>query len=333
MNVFKGDSHSGKSSIMRLLEWVLFNSLRGGGFRSHFAKKNEDTEGTIVFSEGTYVTRRKGKKNSYLSEGLSLDAVRSDVPDEIKEITKISRINFQGQGDRYYLLEDSPGVVGKKLNEIVGLEIIDTTKTKINKIINETSLRLKITREDIEETEQELIKYDNLGAVETIINKITKSLRKLDEKRLRYEKIESIVEKIEPIRKRLIELKKWMRVEEEYNALMVKIRHLKELEKKHSKIEFIIESLKEHNSELQEMKKWIIVEGAYNKLVKKYKLCNEKRFKHSKIFDICSDIHKAEKSANSLRDLLKTRKERESELQKSLNYCQVCGSNKKYWRK
>jgi len=59
VNVIKGRSHSGKSSIVRAIRWVLLNQPRGTHFVSHFKKKKEETSVGIAFTGDKYAIRRR----------------------------------------------------------------------------------------------------------------------------------------------------------------------------------------------------------------------------------------------------------------------------------
>ena len=106
------------------------NRPTGFAFHTHGAK--DDTAVCIVFGDNECVTRQKGEKNSggYHHRGKTYAALRTDVPPEIERVLNLSEINIQSQHDPYFLLQDSPGEVAKKLNVVAGLGIIgDTIKT------------------------------------------------------------------------------------------------------------------------------------------------------------------------------------------------------------
>ena len=113
VNVIKGRSHSGKSSVMRAIRWALLNQPRGENFVSHFKGDKEVTSVGIQFDDGRHATRlrRGGSKNGYESSSGSFKALRSDVPEEITEITKMEAINVQMQGAPYFMLSETPGKV------------------------------------------------------------------------------------------------------------------------------------------------------------------------------------------------------------------------------
>lgn len=137
MNVIAGSSDNGKSSIIRAIRWVLMNRPTGFAFHTHGAK--DDTAVCIVFGDNECVTRRKGEKNTggYHYRQDTFAALRTDVPPEIQRVLNLSDINIQSQHDPYFLLQDSPGEVAKKLNVVAGLGIIGDTIKNANAVVRQ----------------------------------------------------------------------------------------------------------------------------------------------------------------------------------------------------
>jgi hypothetical protein len=88
----------------------------------------------IRFSAGYVERRREGSVNSYIIDDEVFEAFKAEVPEEVRSVTGMGMINFQGQHDRFFLLQDSPGEVARKLNEIVGLSVIDEAIKKVNQL-------------------------------------------------------------------------------------------------------------------------------------------------------------------------------------------------------
>jgi len=176
LNIIKGSSHNGKSSIIRALKWCLENKPKGDGFKSSFASEKDDVKVTIVFTDGSTISRIKGKDNSYeiAKNGKTkvLKALGSGVPDEVLAISKMNELNLQSQGDGYFMLGDSPGKRAKDLNKIVGLEIIDESLKKINSQISTNNTILASVKEDIENIEIEISKYSNTEDILKMTNGI-----------------------------------------------------------------------------------------------------------------------------------------------------------------
>jgi DNA repair exonuclease SbcCD ATPase subunit len=92
----------------------------------------------VLLSNGSTITRsRSGKENLYYyqakgEEALKLEAVRTDVPDEIARLLAIDEtVNLQAQADHHFLLDESSPEVARILNAVVGLDGIDQAHTRI----------------------------------------------------------------------------------------------------------------------------------------------------------------------------------------------------------
>jgi exonuclease SbcC len=189
VNVIKGRSHSGKSSIIRALRWGSLNDPnRGDYFASWFAGEKDITSVGIEYTDDSYIIRKKGKGvNSYdLSTG-DLPTIGTDLPDEVKAITRMGPINIQDQDEQYFMLKETPGTVAKELNKLVGLDIIDETLTKMNRLENENKVKLKLLERDstdIKEGLEELDFVDDLQKRVEHIEALWEEYQKINRQRL-----------------------------------------------------------------------------------------------------------------------------------------------------
>ena len=141
VNVIRGSSDNGKSSIIRAMYWALFNRPSGTGFFKWGA--TTPTSSRLYFQDGAIVLREKDKKTNFYMRRESAEdtnqdkfqALRTDVPAEISEVHQMELFNIQRQHDRYFLLQDSPGEVGRQLNEVTNLSIIGETLSAANRYV------------------------------------------------------------------------------------------------------------------------------------------------------------------------------------------------------
>lgn len=154
-NVIRGTSHHGKSSIVRAILWALENEPYGIDYRNWDKDEKEGVESHLSFEQGS-ISRIKNKKfNGYKYSTHSIDedtleAMRSDVPDEIRHISYMDRYNIRGQDDGYFLLRDSPGNVARQLNEKSGLEDIDKVSKIAKGLLDSYKTQLKFSEEELE---------------------------------------------------------------------------------------------------------------------------------------------------------------------------------------
>ena len=174
LNVIKGRSHSGKSSVMRAIRWVLLNQPRGTHFVSHFKGNKEQTSVGLEFPSGAYVIReRKGTTvNGYSSSAGDFEAMRSDVPEEIESVTQMNQINVQMQGDPYFMLSLTPGKVAKELNKLVGLDVIDNTLGRLNRLSNEAGAKVNVLEEMVDKEVEELNDLSFVNDLEVRVKEI-----------------------------------------------------------------------------------------------------------------------------------------------------------------
>lgn len=222
VNVIKGRSHSGKSSIVRALEWAILNRLRGDYFSSHFAGKKEETSVGIEFSDGEYIIRRRSSGvNGYdLSEGSNIEAIRSDLPEEVSSITQMSDVNIQCQDELYYMLKETPGYVAKELNKLVGLDIIDTTLTKLNKLENENKVKLGLLQTDSKKAKESLKELDYVRDLEKKVVELESLWEEYQALDRRKNKIEDLYRSYKKLNETIEADQEWLSIKEPANEIL-----------------------------------------------------------------------------------------------------------------
>mgnify|MGYP000061856873 CR=1 FL=1 len=169
INVITGKSNSGKSSIIRALNWVINNRPSGDAFKTH---GEDEVVASIVFQGDHRVKRLKSKtRNEYTGpDGDVYKALRSDVPYEISDVVDITYSNVQQQHDKFFLLQESSGEVAKKLHELCGLGIIDDSFKRLQSKISTTKKELRLLNEQHDSLQEELLKYEALSSMENLLS-------------------------------------------------------------------------------------------------------------------------------------------------------------------
>lgn len=171
LNVICGESHNGKSAIIKALLWVLTNKPSGTAFR-RIGHDGEDTSVKIEFTDGAVERVRGDKRNCYVFDNEEYKAVRTDVPAEIQHFVNINECCLQSQFVPHYLLSDSPGEVARTLNSIVGLEDIDKANKHVGRIIMEANSQAKFIEGEIEKHTKSLERYTKLPDMEETLKYI-----------------------------------------------------------------------------------------------------------------------------------------------------------------
>jgi energy-coupling factor transporter ATP-binding protein EcfA2 len=117
-----GSSDSGKSAIVRALNYVCLNNLRGNSFITH----GKDKCAVMLEADDQKIRRIKTKtENSYTTETNEFSAVSSEVPLAITKILNIGEINIANQHDPLFWFSLTPGQLAKELNAIADIAWVD----------------------------------------------------------------------------------------------------------------------------------------------------------------------------------------------------------------
>lgn len=143
VNVIIGSSDTGKSVIIRALNWLLYNNplvhkqSSIDKFRSHWGGDTKVIAELMNGDESIIVKRVKTNKDNYYQVGdEKFAAIKTEFPEPVKKLLNVSDLNIQQQIDSPFLLDSiTSSKVAEYLNQVVNLEIIDTTLTNINQKI------------------------------------------------------------------------------------------------------------------------------------------------------------------------------------------------------
>lgn len=287
-NVLAGTSDSGKSSVVRAVNWALNNrplgldSLRWDPKLARVnlppLEKDELTRVTITVPEHI-ITRERNEKgiNRYVVDGEELSALRGEVPAKVLQIMNIEPYCFQGQHDQYFLLQDSAGEVAKKLNSVAGLEDIDKGLANISAMAREnkrlkesTSALLGLLTEQIEELS---FITDAIELVERIDEAEGKRL----ELKLGIDKLGAYAKERTEILGNIGAAESWLQIEEDSAPTFQKLQKLRQLEAQTSEISGQIKSWRRFQDQIH----------IKNKDVGRKSLLLKKRFKELGVCPLC----------------------------------------------
>lgn len=179
-----GPSDSGKSAILRAIDWVLFNH----GTASTYLKRGTKTVAAQIIIDGNSIVR-SSKNNSYKFNDLEYHAVGKAIPEDIAEFLKVSEDNIQRQHNSLYWFTESGSAIMANLNRIVDLSKLDEwTHTAQSKIRQQTQKEAVLTEtisnqekmieslQDVPAFDQQLTdietRYTNLNALNKRYNQI-----------------------------------------------------------------------------------------------------------------------------------------------------------------
>lgn len=158
-NIFVGASDSGKSAFIKGIKWCRWNRPLGDDFYSWPEVRDDKDKDMWVKVTMTdhVVTRKKGKQEEYILDGVSFKAFGTNVPQEIVKAFNIEEVNWQNQLDSHFLLNLSAGDAATYFNKVAKLDAIDRGTNSINSSIRELTSDIKY------KTEQETKLISNIS--------------------------------------------------------------------------------------------------------------------------------------------------------------------------
>ena len=240
INVIVGLSNSGKTNIIRALRWVSKNRPTGGKFLFREADKKEAVSVSLTALEGTTVSiSRKGKTSAYTTPDDVLKGFGSKVPPEVKDLLRLSDLNFQTQFDPPFMVGASGGEIARTVNKITRLEkVVAWTQT----------LARKIKREDADISDFQ----ENIRESKQIESELKEPVKRLDRLIKTADGLEDKIEDIETekhfIKDKIIVL---IRVEKDIDDLSGPIKKLKKEVKKLEEIGYNINNINENIDDVQ----------------------------------------------------------------------------------
>lgn len=210
VNVLVGESDEGKSGVIRAFKWNAKNRPKGDGYRNDDLDPKKDKKevvqvGIIYDKSGLVIRERDGVSggiNHYqIDSEEPLRALRTDVPDEVQEVTKIKDVNIQGQhpSEQYFLLGDKPGQVAKKFNKVAGLTIMDDALSEVKSRIRICNATIAVRQKELENFEEAEKNTQWIDKAEKFGKKLKKFKSKLEDSERKFELLEELVSQVHEI--------------------------------------------------------------------------------------------------------------------------------------
>jgi len=329
VNVITGRSESGKTAIMRALGWWYSNRPQGFAFRSDFSGKDDSTRVGIAFKDGNWVIRERNTKgiNCYqtATEGM-LSSLGTDVPLEVSSILNLADYNIQHQHDKYFLLQNTSGEVAKALNDIAGLDIIDTCLSKINSIIIRTKERIKDSDEQIQVLQEQLKEYVGIDGWENLVTALEKALVEREERKTLRRELFRITREVNDLTADIDSVNNWLEVENDANDILKETENISGLQTMRYRVSELIDEIIELNEEIKGDDFFIGGEVMVNELLKDCKEVGIMTGDSGFINSIIEDVDELESDIGYLVAKLEKKKEDYIGFVEQFNSCPICGS-------
>lgn len=232
VNVILGASDSGKTAIIRALRWVVFNRPQGDSFCSNWGGGETSVE--IKTDNNTIIrSKDKNKVNKYILDKQKFQALRTEVPEQIKEVLNINKINIHQQLSAPFLLSDSAGEVAQQFNKIAHLDVIDTSIQNVQRWIKNISSTLAL-KENRATQLQEIIEqqYSNLDELDGRVFILEREEKKKNTLCQKQKALRILISNIQQVEEETAELNQITKAEKVVNLILKLIEDKEKLVEK-----------------------------------------------------------------------------------------------------
>lgn len=215
INVITGLEDSGKTAVLRAINWLRGNKPSGDGFR-HNKDKSLTVEVEMEFADGVIVNHSLSKANSYSymnpkagsdEPGSQLfTKVGREVPAPISEKLCLDEINIQEQFDQPYLVWLTSGELANVFNKLSGMQRFDEWQSRISSGIKVANLGIKSAVADIDSSQQLLLKFEKLPAVKKMVTEIDQLDRRIAEAGRDFNKLRQVEAEIKAVESKMNKL-------------------------------------------------------------------------------------------------------------------------------
>jgi len=185
VNVIWGLPGSGKTNILRAIDWITTNKPKFERVHSHFAKDGS-TSVELILDNGVVKLEKTSKSNEFtLDNKQSFSFTGSSVPEPIAQLLNLNEINISKQLDQHFLICSTPGDVGKTINRITKIEKIDNWISKLITLANKTKWKIESLESECDTLDKQLLFYKGIESIEkeiTLFEKLSKQYEDLQNK-------------------------------------------------------------------------------------------------------------------------------------------------------
>ena len=293
INVIVGSSNNGKSAILRALYWAIYNRPLGiDTLCSHWAlddkgKQKSDMKVTITKGDDVLIRKKSKDSNLYSINDKVLEAIKTDVPNEVKEFFKLNETNIQKQQDTPFLVSSSNYEVAKYFNSIARLDVID-------KVLSYTEQTKRKVRYKIEDMETQSKEYETLIDSYKWVDSIVPKLEEYEQVDSEFNKLNS---EFKTISISIIDY-------ENYLAKINSVKSVLDVKEAISEYDNISKEIEQKEYELNEITNTI---SKYDKLINKVKVFTDIKDVSDKIatYDkLCTKVSTIKQSIDSITDTL-----------------------------
>ena len=331
INVIKGSTDQGKSTIRRALTYVAFSRPVQGRAND----KSKDSYVTICCTGIPPITRgrsggKKGKNyykigSKEISGGNDpLKAFKRTVPEEISRMLDLSEVNIQEQFKEYYLLQSTAGQAAKTIHGLLGMDMVDKTARVANSAITAQAALLKSRKTQIENIKADIKKYDYVESLEAKFNELEAAIQEYEELEAKIYNLTTLIERCKILQERIEAAKIPRMVEEGAKALIIEIQELGKQEAKFNKLHQAIKAVDEIINKQKELKKWLQIEKEVSELQKEIIEFQTQEVKSRRLVELITQLQENQGQITNMQEVLRYNTNELAALKKKLKICPVC---------
>jgi exonuclease SbcC len=183
-----GPSDSGKTTVLRALKWLFFNSEK----TKQICRRGETEVSVSVVVDGRKITRTN-KNNSYTIDNADFNAIGRAIPPEVQNILKVQPQNNQDQHDPYFWFRDSGSALVANLNKVVDLTKLDEWIKKGTSIEKEYRNALEYHTKTKAELETKAYALKHYRKLDEELKEIEEVAEEIKSKKQAYKDLEDLL--------------------------------------------------------------------------------------------------------------------------------------------
>lgn len=323
VNAIVGLNQQGKSSIIRALNWLIFDELLGQDMIKWGAKKCTIT---AKFSDSEEITRIKSQtKNLYVVGKNQYNALRGRVPPEVEQITNLSKANIQLQLDRHFFFTTTPGKRSAWINKVAGLDDIDETINNNNSNIKHTKSKMEECDERITSMEESLKEYELVDEMEEGLSEVEGLSEQCSNYSIAIDYLSDLISRHRNVKQKKKEIDSFLRSEKQFNLCLERIEKIKSMESKEYKLSSLIRRTSELYSRLKNEPKIEKADKEIEVVQKELKQYKKQEKMISRLESLIKSTIKYMKRNQEANEQINNLSEQMKELFQKETYCPLCG--------
>lgn len=323
VTVLVGSSDSGKSAVLRALNWLRTNRPRGSSFIRHGSGGTCRVELT---TDADSILRHKDKNNNaYMLNGEELTALGSDVPELVVNALNLDVINVQGQFEPHFLVFDSPGKIARALNDVVHLDRAEATADRLAAGLRQFRSDAKTQSERADELDSQLKQYVGLDRIGEKLKKAESLRQRRDELARQHLRLTNLSDGLRKMKERLKSLPDSGKAEDLMGDVEILAREVDKGKSSLSRLLDFLSAVSKVSDKLEGVNVLCGLEPKAKKYEKEAAGIARKRQENERLESLCESLISLAGKLSKAELELDGEEKRERELLESLDICPTCG--------